>query len=35
MAEQGEVRASKILKKYNIGFQTLIDFLKEKGFEME
>ena len=35
MAEQGDVRASKILKRYNIGLQTLVDFLREKGFEME
>ena len=35
MAEQGDVRASKILKKYNIGLQTLVDFLNEKGFEIE
>ena len=35
MAEQGDVRASKILKKYNIGFQTLVEFLKSKGFEFD
>lgn len=35
MAEIGEVRASKILKQYNIGFQTLADFLKNAGYEID
>lgn len=35
MTEQGDVRASKIIKRYNIGLQTLVEFLKDKGIDIE
>ncbi len=31
----GEIRLNKIIRKYNIGIQNLIDFLKTKGVEVE
>ena len=30
-----EIRLSKLTKQFNIGLQTLVDFLKEKGAEVE
>ena len=31
----GEIRLNKIIRKYNIGIQNLIEFLKTKGVEVE
>ena len=30
-----EIRLSKLTRQFNIGLQTLVDFLKEKGAEVE
>ena len=30
-----EIRLNKLIKKYNIGLQTLVDFLQSKGVEVE
>ena len=30
-----EIRLNKIIKKYNIGLQTLVDFLASKGLEVD
>lgn len=35
MAEQADVRASKIIRQYNIGLQRLVEFLKGAGIEIE
>lgn len=35
MSEQDSIRINKILKEYNIGMGTLVDFLKKKGVEIE
>ena len=30
-----DIRISKIIRKYNIGLQNLVDFLKSKGADVE
>ena len=31
----GEIRINKLIKKYNIGLDTLVEFLKKQGVEIE
>ncbi len=35
MANNKEVRINKIVKDFNIGISTLVEFLNKKGFDVE
>lgn len=35
MAGQEKIRINKVLKEFNIGLGTLVEFLSRKGFEVE